>query len=276
MQTPVILFCTTSTLGLCLKSDSSVCTTTPLPPSITGPSFISLVEHTSLSHWYTSTAVLRATLAHSAVSDTGFWRAQTWSSIIQVWRVSWDFAKKLPSHTDRCVLQDEHFRPTPSLTSLRVYSSMGFWHLKKRAYHYINDFCQPSIPFMWLNPRCVDPTYPLCNHHLNWSSRQYITADRDLCTHMYTTTGSMYITTGSMHTSHMHMYTTYLVHWTELARRFRVLKNRITSSVGPNMSSPRSRKAILLCIVIWHVRWPGLRAQHYPMKYRTVTKLIDC
>ena len=30
-----------------------------------------------------------------------------------------------------------------------------------------------------------------------------------------------------------------------------LMKNRITSSVGPNMSGPRSRKAILLCIVIW-------------------------
>ena len=68
IHTLVILFCTRSTLGLCLKRDSSICTITPWPPSITGPSLISLVEHTSLNHRYTSTAVFRAFLVGSSAS----------------------------------------------------------------------------------------------------------------------------------------------------------------------------------------------------------------
>lgn len=52
-------FFTLCTLGLCLKRDSSIWTITPTPPSTTGPSLMSLVEHTSLNHWYTSIAVFR-------------------------------------------------------------------------------------------------------------------------------------------------------------------------------------------------------------------------
>ena len=53
------------TLHLCTNRDSSICTTTPFPPSIVGPSFNSQVEQTSLQNWYTS----------AVTSDTSAWSA---------------------------------------------------------------------------------------------------------------------------------------------------------------------------------------------------------
>ena len=118
-----------STFGLWLNSDSSICTITPGPPSITGPSLIRRVEQTSLSHWYTSTAVLLDTFVHSAVSSTGFWRAQKCSSINQVWRVSFDFAKKLLALTACLVLHKGHHHSAPSTTSVLMQLCIATLHL---------------------------------------------------------------------------------------------------------------------------------------------------
>ena len=77
----------------------------------------------------------RGTLAHSAVSDTGFWRDQKCSSIIKVCRVSWDFAKKKLPPTDvfcrRNIATQLH--PSHHCECTRAWVSdtpirMGIWH----------------------------------------------------------------------------------------------------------------------------------------------------
>ena len=61
------------TLGLCLKRDSSMCTTTLGPPSMSGASwFRSRQLQMSLKYWYAWTVVFFSTLASWAASVTAY------------------------------------------------------------------------------------------------------------------------------------------------------------------------------------------------------------
>ena len=116
------------TLGLWRNKDSSICTTTPGPPRvIVIPK--SLVEQTSLSHRYTSTAVPTSTSAAALASVTGYSCAHQKMSISHFCKGSLDFEKKLPSLIDVLVLQVVHLHLTPSDISFLTLSTMATPHL---------------------------------------------------------------------------------------------------------------------------------------------------
>ena len=67
--------------GLCQKRDSSISTMTVGPPKTMGVRS-NLVEQTSLSHLYTSTAVPFSTSASSAASVTGYCRIEKYEPLL--------------------------------------------------------------------------------------------------------------------------------------------------------------------------------------------------
>lgn len=102
------------------------------PPNTTGPSFMRRVEHTSRSHWYTSTAVLGETWALSDASTTGFCLDQKCMSINHFCRRNLERVKKLPDRIDDLHLQVPHLHPRPSSTSFREHSTIGVLQIRSK------------------------------------------------------------------------------------------------------------------------------------------------
>ena len=105
-------------LGLCPKRDSSIWTVTFEPPRTMGV-FISLVEHTSLNHWYIWHAVVSVTSASSAASVTGYCLAHQYMRMAHFCELSLDLLKNEPSRKEIRLLQRLHFQWNLSLMSSR-------------------------------------------------------------------------------------------------------------------------------------------------------------
>ena len=101
----------------------------PGPPRRIGVAS-NFVEHTSLSHLYTSTAVFSSTSAILAASVTGYSRDHQYIKINYFCSVRCDFEKKLWSLMDFRPLYRRHHQLTPSLASFLGLCSIGTPHLK--------------------------------------------------------------------------------------------------------------------------------------------------
>ena len=122
------------TFGLWRNKDSSIWTMIPGPPRvIVIPK--SLVEQTSLSQRYTSTAVPTSTSAAALASVTGYSCDHQNMSISHFCRGNLDLEKKLPSLIDVLVLQLVHRHLTPSDTSFLTLSTMAIPHLYVKTEH---------------------------------------------------------------------------------------------------------------------------------------------
>ena len=122
------------TFGLCLNSDSSICTMTPGPPSTIGI-LKSFAEHTSRSQLYRCHMQISVISASIAISVTGYSLDHHRMASIHFWRVSFDFEKKDPSLIDLVVLHEGQYQHTPSDPAW----ALALWfmfplHLKEHMY----------------------------------------------------------------------------------------------------------------------------------------------
>ena len=116
----------------------------PGPPRRIGVAS-NFVEHTSLSHLYTSTAVFSSTSAILAASVTGYSRDHQYIKMNHFCSVRCDFEKKLWSLMDFRPLHCRHHQLTPSLTSFLGLCSITHHILSTIIHVFIALICTYSV-----------------------------------------------------------------------------------------------------------------------------------
>lgn len=112
-----------------------ICIITPWPPNTLCRSvIISLLRYTiSPSHWYTSTDMFFPTHVYTQIT---------------LMHLIYRTVPRPYVHL-ACVLHDKYSHPTPSLTSLRLHSSMGIWQLTATKTHlYIQNLHELHILYL--------------------------------------------------------------------------------------------------------------------------------
>ena len=143
--------------GLWRNRLSSICTTTPWPPSIIGESWLrSRQLHRSRQYWYIWMAVFSSTSASSAASFTGYSRAHQYMRTIHCRSCRRDCSKNVPERSDTLFLHVEtgHLHLWPSVMSLLCCMSIGWLQAGQ-------SLLRPSNPLLCSQLICLSTSGPI-------------------------------------------------------------------------------------------------------------------
>ena len=143
--------------GLWRNRLSSICTTTPWPPSIIGESWLKSRQlHRSRQYWYIWMAVFSSTSASSAASFTGYSRAHQYMRTIHCRSCRRDCSKNVPERSDTLFLHVEtgHLHLWPSVMSLLCCMSIGWLQAGQ-------SLLRPSNPLLCSQLICLSTSGPI-------------------------------------------------------------------------------------------------------------------